>query len=114
MQLLILFLKQVDKLNELLKVLAQNGVKGGTIVDARGMGESLAEMEDIPVFGFLRQYTNLDHNENTKLLMMAIKDDEVVRTANLIKGVIGDLNKPNSAVLITLPIMYCEGIADQK
>lgn len=112
MQLFILFLKKVEVLDQLLKALGNNGIKGGTIVDALGMGESLANMEDFPYFRLLRQYIDSETHEHTKLLMMAIKDQDVVKTSSIVKEVVGDLGQPNTGVIITLPILYCEGIVE--
>lgn len=113
MQLFILFLKKVEILEKLLKVLAQNEIKGGTILNANGMGQSLARMEDLPIFGVLRKYFDDQENlEDTKILMLAIKDEDVVKVANLVKEIVGDLHQPNTGVIITLPILYCEGIVE--
>ena len=51
MQLLILILKQVGLIEDLLRKLAENNLNGCTIIDGHGMGEALAEMEDLPMFG---------------------------------------------------------------
>ena len=109
MQVLILILKQVDLMNEILHELAEAGIKGGTIVDAKGMGESLLSMEDIPMFGALRQLLSNEEREDVKLLLFVVQDDEVVPTAKTIKKVV-DLEKPNTGILFSLPIYYCEGL----
>ena len=64
MQVLILILKQVDLMNDILHELAEAGIKGGTIVDAKGMGESLLSMEDIPMFGAIRQLLSHEEKED--------------------------------------------------
>lgn len=109
MQVLILILKQVDLMNDILHELAEAGIKGGTIVDAKGMGESLLSMEDIPMFGALRQLLSSEEREDVKLLLFVVQDDEVVSTAKTIKKVV-DLEKPNTGILFSLPIYYCEGL----
>lgn len=114
MQLLILILKRVELMQRLLKELAEKGIHGGTIIDAHGMGESLANMEDLPMFGALRQILSNEEKESTKLLLFVVRDDQVVPTTQEIKAVIGDLSKPNTGILFTLPIYYCEGLSDQK
>ena len=112
MQLLILILKKVELMDELLKQLAAHDIKGGTIVDAHGMGAALMSMEELPMFGSLRQLLGTAGKEEAKLLLMAIKDAQVIPASKVIKDVIGDLSKPNTGVLITLPIYYCEGLVD--
>ena len=109
MQVLILILKQVDLMNDILHELAEAGIRGGTILDAKGMGESLLSMEDIPMFGAIRQLLSHEEKEDVKLLLFVVQDDEVVPTASTIKKVI-DLSKPNTGILFSLPIYYCEGL----
>lgn len=109
MQLLILILKQVDLMNDILKELKEAGIKGCTQVDAKGMGEALMNVEDFPMFGALRQMLNNEERENVKLLLFVVQDDEVVPTSKTIKKVV-DLEKPNTGILFSLPIYYCEGL----
>ena len=54
MQVLFFILKQVGLMNDILHELAEAGIRGGTILDAKGMGEALLNMEDLPMFGALR------------------------------------------------------------
>ena len=96
-------------MNDILHELAEAGIKGGTIVDAKGMGESLLSMEDIPMFGTLRQLLSSEEREDVKLLLFVVQDDEVVPTAKTIKKVV-DLENPNTGILFSLPIYYCEGL----
>lgn len=112
MQLMLLILKKTECIDELLKALAQNGIKGGTIVDANGMGEALLDMEELPVFGTLRKFMSTENKHMAKILMIAIKDNQVVHASNVIKSVVGDLSKPNTGIIITLPIYYCEGLVE--
>ena len=111
MQLLLFFLKKTELMETLLKTLAQNNLTGGTILDAKGLASGLSQMEDeLPMIWSLRKYLEASIKSETKLLIMAIKDEDVIRVADLIKSVVGDLSEPNSGVLLTLPVMYCEGI----
>lgn len=112
MQLLILILKKVELMDELLKQLAAHEIKGGTIIDAHGMGAALMNMEELPMFGSLRALLGTEGRESVQLLMMAVKDSQVIPTSQVIKSVVGDLSKPNTGVLLTLPIYYCEGLVD--
>ena len=109
MQLLILILKQVDLMNDILKELKEAGIRGCTQVDAKGMGEALMNTEDFPMFGALRQMLNNEEREQVKLLLFVVQDDEVIPTSRTIKKVV-DLEKPNTGILFSLPIYYCEGL----
>ena len=113
MQLLILILKQVELIEQLLKELAENGIHGCTILDGHGMGESLANMEDMPLFGALRAMMATNNRQPSKVLMMAVKDDEIIKTTEVIKSVVGDLSKPNTGIMLSVPVYYCEGLVDE-
>ncbi len=47
MQLLILILKKVELTIEIMKKLAESGVKGGTTLEGNGMADAIADMEDL-------------------------------------------------------------------
>ncbi len=112
MQLLILILKQVELIEDLLKKMAENNIRGCTILDGHGMGESLANMEDLPMFGTLRAMMATSNKQPSKVLMMAVKDDEIIKTCEVIKSVVGDLSKPNTGIMLSVPVYYCEGLVD--
>lgn len=113
MQLLILILKQAELIEKLLKTLAENGIHGCTILDGHGMGESLANMEDVPMFGALRAMMTSYH-QPSKVMLMAVKDDEIIKTTGVIKSVVGDLSKPNTGILLSVPVYYCEGLVGEE
>lgn len=114
MQLLILILKNVEIIEELLKTLAENNIRGCTILDGHGMGETLADMEDVPMFGALRMMMSSNGKRPSKVLMMAVKDHEIIQTTEVIKSVIGDLNRPNTGIMLSVPVYYCEGLVDES
>ena len=109
MQVLFFILKQVELMNDILHALGEAGIKGGTILVAKGMGEALMNMVDIPMFGVLRSLLSNEEKEDVKILMFVVQDNEVVPTASAIKKVV-DLSKPNTGILFSVPIYYCEGL----
>ena len=109
MQVLFFILKQVGLMNDILHELAEAGVRGGTILDAKGMGESLLSMDDIPMVGVLRHLLSNEEKEDVKIMMFVVQDDEVVPVTSTIKKVV-DLSQPNTGILFSVPIYYCEGL----
>lgn len=112
MQLLILILKKVEYMDELIKSLAESGVKGGTILEGTGMAESLVNMEDLPMFGVLRRILSDEDRESSQVMLFVLKDEQVMTTRNVIKKVIGDLNVPNTGIMFSVPITYVEGLGE--
>jgi hypothetical protein len=112
MQLLVLILKKVELMEELIKKLAECGVTGGTILDGSGMAKALVNMEDLPVFGVLRQLLSDEEKEVCKVMMFVLKDEQVMTTRKTIKKVIGDLKEPNTGIMFAIPITYVEGLGE--
>ena len=110
MQLLLIVLNRVEKLDEILEKLMQHGFTGATIINSTGMMKELAKnIENYPIFGTLRYLIDMDRDEN-KTIFMVLKDEQVEKSKEIIRKVIGDLSKPDSAILLTLPILSAEGI----
>ncbi|HBI74320.1 MAG TPA: hypothetical protein DDY59_14235 [Lachnospiraceae bacterium] len=112
MQLLVLILKKVELMEELIKKLAECGVTGGTILDGSGMAKALVNMEDLPIFGVLRQLLSDEEKEVCKVMMFVLKDEQVMVTRETIKKVIGDLKEPNTGIMFAIPITYVEGLGE--
>lgn len=112
MQLLVLILKKYELMDELLKHLAKSGVKGATILDGTGMAEALVNMEDLPMFGVLRRMLSEEEKEVSKVMLIVLKDEQVIKARTVIKDVIGDLKEPNTGIMFSIPITYVEGLGD--
>jgi len=110
MQLLLIVLNKIEKLDELLEKLIEVGVSGATILNSTGMVRQLAKhSEDYPIFGTLSFLIDLDHEES-KTIFMALKNEQVETVKEVVKQVVGDISKPDTAVLFTLPILSLEGV----
>ncbi len=112
MQLLTLILKNDNKLDEILKKLANEGVRGGTILEGRGMGEHIANMEDLPMFGMLRHLLKDEETPNCKVVLFVLKDEQIVHARQTIKKVV-NLKEPNSGIMFEIPITYASGLSDE-
>lgn len=110
MQLLILILKKVELMNEVIKEVARCGATGGTVLEGTGIAKSLSNMEDLPIFGMLRKLTNT--YESSKLLLLVLRDEEVMSVRNAIRKVV-DLTIPNSGIMFSIPLTYVEGIGEK-
>lgn len=109
MKMLLLVLNQVELQEPLLEALMEGGVHGGTILTSTGMARLLSENEDFPMFGTLRGWLDPQRKES-KTIFIALQDEEVERVKEIIRSVLGDFSKPDTAVLFTLPLLDAEGI----
>ncbi|MDD2959783.1 MAG: hypothetical protein PHR92_14915 [Lachnospiraceae bacterium] len=114
MQLLILILKKVDFVNDLIRALAQGGVHGGTIIDSTGMANVLGNLDDLPMFSMLRKVINDEDGtkESCKTMLFVLKDEDVQKTRQIIRNVLGDLSQPNTAVMFSVPVTFVEGLGE--
>ena len=110
MQFLLLVLNKVEVLETLLEKLMEKGICGATILNSTGMVRELAKSnEDFPIFGSLRAFINPERKES-KTIFLVLNEDKVDEVKNIIRQVAGDLSRPDSAVLFTLPVLSAEGV----
>lgn len=112
MKLLILVLNKIEKLEDLLSNLVQNGIKGATIIDSTGMARVLShcdEEKDIPFLGSLSLILNPDREKN-KTIFIVLKNEQVRVVTNIVNETLGGFKEKDSGILFTLPIDYVQGI----
>lgn len=110
MQMVILVLNNVEKLDELLMKLNENGIHGATIISSAGMARTLfSNHEDMPLFGFLRAFLDPEREES-KVIFTVLPDELVDLARNVINDVVGDFTKPDSGILFGVPVSFTEGI----
>ncbi|MBB2181579.1 hypothetical protein H0486_01545 [Lachnospiraceae bacterium MD1] len=109
-KLLVLILKKVQRMDDIIKQLAEAGVKGGTILDGTGMAKSLVNMEELPIFDMLKALLADEEKEACKVMLFVLKQDQVQDAKTAIKEVIGDLTAPNTGIMFTVPIDDIEGL----
>ncbi len=112
MQLLVLILKKIDLANDIMKALAEAGVKGGTSIEGNGMANAIVDMEDLPIFGMLRSILADEEKETCKVMLFVLQDEQVKNARKTIKKVIGDLNAPNTGIIFSIPITDVEGLGE--
>lgn len=110
MKLMVFILDRVELLGLLLKDLASAGIKGATIIDSAGMTKTLARMEDSFLGASFKALFDSYGDDNLTILAV-LKDSEFVTAKQVIADVIGDLSKPNTGLLFTVPIDYVDGLA---
>lgn len=111
MKLLIFILNQTDKLDRLLKELADAHLTGATVFNSSGMASQLMANNDetlTHIFGSIRNLLKDSKREN-KTIMMVTKEENISKIEAVIESVIGDINLPNTGILFTVPIDYLRG-----
>lgn len=112
MQLLVHITNHENTVNPIMQKMMDAGIHGATIVDCEGMLAAVnADSVNAPsIFGGLRQFVNPDRPHN-KMIMVALKDEEIETAVKIVHEVSGDLKLPNTGVMFCLPITRWEGVA---
>ena len=78
MQLLFLVIKRIELVDEIMRSLAQAGIRGGTVIDSVGMAKSISTMDNLPLIGVLRSIlSGEDAAQKGKTIFVAVADDQV-------------------------------------
>ena len=110
MQLLFLVIKRIELVDEIMRSLAQAGIRG-TVIDSVGMAKSISTMDNLPMIGVLRSIlSGEDAAQKGKTIFVAVADDQVDVARKAITDVTGDLSQPNAGVLFGVPISFAEGV----
>ena len=112
MQLLLIVLNKTEKLNSLLDAWMEQGIGGATVLKSSGMVRILAKnIEQYPIVGSLRRMlTDIDERKDSRTIFMALQDEKIEAAKAVVRGVVGDLSQPDTAVMFTLPVLSVEGV----
>lgn len=111
MKCMFIILNDTDKLDDLLTALGDNGISGATVFDSTGMGHKLmnnTNYEYIRFIGSLRSILNPEKQNNYTILAV-MTNEQVILARSAVNKVLGDLSKPDTGIMFTLPIDFIEG-----
>jgi len=109
MELLVCVINQEEKLEPVLSGLAELGVTGATIVDTRGMAEHLPA--GTPVLAGLQDLISRSRPERKMILSVIESDDTLERAIEMIRNVLGNLERAGSGIVFTVPVNRALGLA---
>ena len=107
MRLLIAIINNPAQVFDILDEFYQVGIKGSTVLDSMGMAHIMAH--HVPFFS---RFAEFDENPGqNKTIFVAIQsDEELVKIIDAIERIVGDLEKPDTGVVMTVPIEYHKGL----
>ena len=100
MQALFLVLHKIEKLDDLLIALQNNGITGGTIIDSKGMINTLRNNDNF-IIESLRIFLE-DPRKASKTLFFILKKDDVLNARKIIDETLGGINNPNTGIFTEL------------
>ena len=113
MKMILFVLNDPAKVQDLLTAWEQAGVSGATVFFSTGMGrihQSAALRDDLPLMPSLSDFF-ASNTELGRTLFTIVKDDQTVRQViAATRSVVGDLDQPNTGLLVVLPVEQTEGL----
>ena len=112
MYLILFVLDNPDKLHDLLDAWEEAGTGGATVLVSTGMQRMRtgAIRDDIPLMPSLDDlYKRVEEHHRT--LFTIVKDDDMLqKIVKATEHVVGDLNQPNTGILVVLPAAQVYGL----
>lgn len=110
MKLMVLILNKIESLEYLLEGLSAAGIGGATIIDSAGLMMTLSKMESSFISSSIRAlFTGDGADTDNKTIISVIKDNQLDIARRVVYSTVGDLAKPNTGILFTVPIDFVEG-----
>lgn len=115
MYFILFVLQDSSNMKDLLHAWEEAGVKGATVLFSTGLGrmrQKFGLMEDFPLFPSMSEILNRVENVGlSRTLFSVVESDEIVKSVlHHTQKVVGDLNNPNTGILIVLPVAQVYGL----
>ncbi len=110
MDLLVCIVKSHRHVEEILTGYLELGIRGATVLDARGMGQIIAA--DIPIFAGFRTLFPAAAG-GTYLILSVLEAEQVERAERVIDEACGGLDRPGTGFCFTLPVKSARGLAGE-
>lgn len=107
MKLMVIILNKIDALEALLEGLSAVGVGGATIIESSGMAMTLSKLDSSVLSSSIRNLFSGD--EDNRTIISVIKNDQLDTVRRVVYKTVGDLSKPNTGILFTIPLDFVEG-----
>jgi nitrogen regulatory protein PII len=112
MSMILLVLHDTEKLDELLAAWQEAGAPGVTVLESTGVGrirQNEALREDTPLMPSLEDFYP-DPERMSRTIFTILKDELVQQVVEATYRVVGDLQEPNTGLLVVLPTTAAYGL----
>jgi len=112
MYLILFVLDNPDKLEDLLNAWEGAGTGGATVLVSTGMNRMLNSgfRDDIPLMPGLDDFYKREEDYHRTLFTIVKDDDVLQKIVDATQKVVGDLNKPNTGILLVMPATQAYGL----
>ena len=109
MEALYIVVNNESDFDELLRELEESGFQGGTILDSQGMGYTFMSRAVDGRYGYFRNIFNASGPFN-KTLLMVLEEDRIEKAKEIVRKIVGDLDRENIGIMFTVPVTSVEGL----
>jgi len=109
-RLLVAVINDPEIIDEILAGFIELGITGATILNSEGMGSVLSH--DIPIFAGLQTLISGSRPQN-RMIFSILPASLVDSAVDLFQEVTGDLERPATGIVFTLPVDRVEGLAPE-
>jgi nitrogen regulatory protein P-II 1 len=112
MYLILFVLDDPDKLEDLLNAWEEAGTGGATVLVSAGMNRMLNHgfRDDIPLMPGLDDFYKRVEDYHRTLFTIVKDDDMLNKIVYATQRVVGELNQPNTGILVVMPTMQVYGL----
>ncbi|MDR5658636.1 hypothetical protein RH915_03960 [Serpentinicella sp. ANB-PHB4] len=107
MKLLIAIINNPDLVVDILDEFYKDNIKGATVIESTGMAHMIAD--HIPFFSRFAEFGK-DPGHNKTIFLTVPTEEYLKKAVDAIEKIVGDLNKPETGIVMTLPIDFCKGL----
>lgn len=112
MFLLVTVLNYEEKLNQVLEGFLDIGIKGATVLESTGMGQSILDCE-IPVVSGLRKLLFTKTRAHNVTIFSVVSSEEKVQEAiKTVENVVGELGNPGTGIVFAFPLEVVKGVME--
>lgn len=113
MFLIMLILNDAERCQDILDAWDQAGAPGVTILRSTGLGRvrtKLGLKDDVPLMPSLEDFFQSEENLHRTLIAIVRGQSLVDQIVQATQAVLGDLNQPNTGILVVLPVLQAYGL----
>jgi nitrogen regulatory protein P-II 1 len=110
MRLVVFVLNKEELLDQVLQAYVEVGISGATILDSEGMGRFLTF--EVPLLAEFREFMKGNKPYN-KTIFSVVRDESVIpRLHAVLNDVCGDLTRPGTGILFSVPVDWAVGLVE--
>ena len=113
MQVFVFVLNRTEHLEHLLQEFANQGIRGATVLDSKGMARILHSEDEMPAFYGLRSML-APERRSSKTIFVVLPDEKVQLARNIVNTITGGLEHPDSGIMFAMPLSFVEGLEKKK